>query len=269
MAPDERAEGQRHAAADHVRQRRRRAAIGNGGQLDAGGAGEGFAGELPGRAGAGDGIGDARPPLRRRHHVRHAVPGQVGADEEHGRRDIDQHHRRQLGRVVGHARHDRRVDGVGAVAEQDRIAVRRAAHRGLRGDHPAGAGPVLDHQRLAPERLQVRLQQARGEIGRATGGIADQQADRLLRPCALRPCGERRGQAGRQQRAAPRAHPGRGAASCPHRFLLHGGRSGAAALAPDDPTPGPGRQAPAAPSARNPGHAPPFCRPGHARRREP
>ncbi|MGY4312472.1 hypothetical protein ACVWW1_001775 [Bradyrhizobium sp. JR3.5] len=66
-------------------------------------------------------------------------------------------------------------------------------------DGAAGAGAILHHDRLAPERLQMRRQQPPHHVGRATGRRRHDDPDRLGRsPVARTETGTRQDRRRRQ-----------------------------------------------------------------------
>ncbi len=72
-----------------------------------------------------------------------------------------------------------------------------ALDHGLGGEIAAGAGPVLDHERLAEPVRQPLADKARQNVRRAAGAKADDDADRMrritLRPGEARDGGQRDG----------------------------------------------------------------------------
>ena len=111
-------------------------------------------------------------------------------------RQLREHHRRE------HGDDDRRQHQHAAVG-------RRVLHR-LGDDPAAGAGPVLDHDRLLQLVLHAVGDQPRGDVGRAAGGEADEQPHRLV------DLGER-GIAAANARARP-SRQGRGRAFAGHAW---------------------------------------------------
>ena len=63
----------------------------------------------------------------------------------------------------------------------ERIAVGRRFGRKLGRNRPAGAGPILDDDRLSERNVQFLADDARGDIGAAAGRRGDYHADRLDR----------------------------------------------------------------------------------------
>ena len=122
------------------------------------------------------------------------------ADEQQRRLHHQAHRLERLERIVGQVLVEMVVDRVVVEHDQDRVAVRRRA-RGFRGpDRAAGAGLVLDEDRL-PERLgEHRRHDARDEVGGAAGGVGHDHAHRLRRK-GLR---ERRGRDGERGEHADR-----------------------------------------------------------------
>src|SRR5262249_38149529 len=85
----------------------------------------------------------------------------------------------------------RRVDVRGGGDEPGVAVGRRLRHVG-RADDAAGAGPVLDHKRLAEPR-HLRSQHADDEVGRPTRRRGNDDADglRWIRLCLDRPTNKR------------------------------------------------------------------------------
>ena len=76
---------------------------------------------------------------------------------------------------------ERRVDRLCRTDHEQRMAVRRCAHDGFCGDVGTGPRSVLDKELLAePLRKPLRYQ-ARDDVGRAAGRIADDDAHRPRR----------------------------------------------------------------------------------------
>ena len=82
------------------------------------------------------------------------------------RRRGDQAHRREiLQRLVGRllqVRHDRERSARGG---EQRVAIGRALHHGVGADRAAGAGLVVDDERLAERVLQLLRDHARRDVG--------------------------------------------------------------------------------------------------------
>ena len=87
---------------------------------------------------------------------------------------------------------ERRVDRVRRSDQKERIAVRGRAHDRLGADIAAGTRPVVDDELLAEPLRQPLTDQARDDVGRAAGGIANNDAHRPRR-IGLRPCEARHG----------------------------------------------------------------------------
>ena len=89
-------------------------------------------------------------------------------------------------------REHRRVDRDGAdVAEEDGVAVGRGLRRRVQADVARGAGAVLDHDLLAEQLGQARLQDAADEVRRAAGRERHDHAHRLVGVLRARPATER------------------------------------------------------------------------------
>jgi hypothetical protein len=91
------------------------------------------------------------------HHIRH--PRDAGDG-----RDVAQEVERQT-LVKG------RIDAIGGVDQQDRVAVGRGVHHHLGADVVAGAGPVVDHELLAEMLGKVLAQDSRQDVGGSGGRI--------------------------------------------------------------------------------------------------
>src|SRR5581483_12426741 len=76
---------------------------------------------------------------------------------------------------------ERGVDGVLRVDEQERVAVRRRTHHRFGGDVAGGAGPHVDDELLAEFLAQRLGDQPRRDVGRAAGGLADDDMHRTRR----------------------------------------------------------------------------------------
>ena len=139
------------AAADDVLHRRAAAAIGHVGDVDADGGVEQLAVDHAGRARAGR--GDLHRRLVLFHVVdelRHGVGRKFIGGDENGRLVGDQHDRHKIfEQVVGRLLVERLVDGVGAGAHHDGVAVRRRLRDARGADHAAGAADILDDDLLA------------------------------------------------------------------------------------------------------------------------
>src|SRR5689334_19026488 len=133
--------------------------------------------------------------------ARHADARMHRHDE---RRGAHLGHRHEVAaRLEAGARADDGVDeDARGARDQHRVAVGRAAGDLLGGDARAGAGLVLDHERLAKRAHERLLQRARDEIGRAARREADHQLDRM-RGIALRKTGARKN---RQNEEENRSH---------------------------------------------------------------
>ena len=67
------------------------------------------------------------------------------------------------------------------VAHDHRVAVRRRFHRKFGGDVAVAAGAVVDEHLLAETFAEFLREHATDRVGAATGGVRDDEADRLLR----------------------------------------------------------------------------------------
>src|SRR5262249_48887510 len=81
---------------------------------------------------------------------------------------------------------ERRVDRVGRMDQEERIAIRGRTHDRLRGDITAGARPVLDDELLAEPLREPLADQASDDVGAAASGKAGDDAHRPAR-IGLRP----------------------------------------------------------------------------------
>jgi hypothetical protein len=152
-------------------------------EVDAGHRLEPLAGEVTDRADAGRRHGDlARTGLGERDQLGDGLCRQRGMREHDlrlpldagDRRDVAEEDERQL--VV-----ERRVDGARHADHQQRVAVGRRLHDGLGRDVGAGAGPVLDDDRLPQPRRQPLPDDAGRDVGRAARGEPDDEAHRPRR----------------------------------------------------------------------------------------
>ena len=181
MRGRDRRERHRDMPAEQIGQRRAGAFVGNMHQRDAGRAGEIFAGDVAGGAGAGraeidlagiglrigDQLGNGFGGKRRMHHQRI-------------RRVADQADRRKiLARIVAGILVERRSDRERAgVAKQQRVAVGIAFRDRLGADGAAGAGPVVDHDLLAEQFAHLVGNAAADDRGAAAGRERNDQRDR-------------------------------------------------------------------------------------------
>jgi hypothetical protein len=89
------------------------------------------------------------------------------------------------------------------------ITVRRGTGRGLGGDDPAGAGPVVDDELLAELLGELVGDDPRGHVGDSASPVRDDDAHRAVRIAGLRRGRQQRerGRRGREQsrRADPHA----------------------------------------------------------------
>ena len=184
MRGRDRRERHRDMAAEQIGQRRAGALVGNMHQRDAGGAGEIFAGDVAGGAGAGraeidlagiglgvgDQLGDGFGRKRRMHHQRI-------------RRVADQADRRKiLARIVADVLVERRPDRERAgIAEHQRVAVGLALRDRLGADGAAGAGPVVDHDLFAEQFAHLVGDAAADDRGAAARRERNHQRDRPAR----------------------------------------------------------------------------------------
>src|SRR3954463_14165564 len=109
----------------------------------------------------------------RRHRNVRAKDERIGADDR-DRREV-------LEGIEVHFLHERQRE-LRRGSEKKRVAVRRALRDELGGDGAASADLVLDHERLAEERVQALGDDARLGVGVAAGDEGHDHLDRLLRP---------------------------------------------------------------------------------------
>ena len=103
----------------------------------------------------------------------------VHDDDEVG--GIDRRDRREIAHQLVFAlrrRHQRFIRRLGVRHHQERVAVGRRFDDFLRADHAAGAGAVLDHDRLAELLLQHVADQARRHVGGPSGAEGNDDPDR-------------------------------------------------------------------------------------------
>jgi hypothetical protein len=135
---------------------------------------------LPGPDPAG-GVAELAPGARRREEFLEVAGRQIGAgseDEGHAHEAGDVP---QRGRVVGQAAQVRPGGDPADAGHGEGVSVRRGARHRLHADHPAAAGPVLDHHGLVEVPRQRLGEQARGEVHAAAGRKGHDKADRPRR----------------------------------------------------------------------------------------
>ncbi len=195
-------EHQLHLSRDQIRHRQRCAAIGDMRQFDSGLVGEQLGDEMVGATDAGGAvIQRVRLALRQRDELGHSLDAERGVDHEDvgiGRGHADRH--QVFLRIVGEFRVDARVDRDRAgLTEQQGIAVRIGAFHDLGADAAIAAAAIFDHEGLAERVADFLAEDARGRVGRATGGKGHDQPDRAGRIILrLRDC-RSAGQCKRQQ----------------------------------------------------------------------
>ena len=180
MRGRDRRECHRDVAPEEVGQRRASALVGDVHQLDAGGAGEIFAGDVAGGAGAGRaeidlvGIG-----LRIRDQFSHALRGERRMHHQRIRRVADHADRRKiLARIVAGVLVERGADRQRAgVTQQQRVAIGIALGDRLGTDRAAGAGAVIDHDLLAEQFAHLVGNGATDDRGAAAGREWNDQRD--------------------------------------------------------------------------------------------
>ena len=106
-------------------------------------------------------------------HVADRLERRIRLHQQDVRRRTQQRDRGEiLERVVGQLRVQERIGRMAAGDHQQGVAVRWRNRQRLRGDHAAGAGPVFDHDRLAPFLRHRFTERARQNIDGATGGVS-------------------------------------------------------------------------------------------------
>ncbi len=97
-------------------------------------------------------------------------------------------------RVVGHLLLEQMMidRDLARRGHQQGVTVGRRLRDRVGGDHRAGAGAVLDDDRLSERRFHRLAQQPRHDVDAAAGGIADKDADRMVGICRLCAGGEHR-----------------------------------------------------------------------------
>ena len=134
-----------------------------------------------------------------RDHIGDALERRILPHQQDIRRRGEQRDRREiLEGVVGNFRVQERIGGVAAGDDDQRVAVGRRLHQRLRGNHPAGAGAVLDHHRLAPLPGDHVAQRTGQDIDAAAGGVWHVNVHGLCGKCRL---GRRDAAAGKHRRA--------------------------------------------------------------------
>ena len=165
--------------------------------VEAGHPVEDFAGKMVRPADAGGAVEQlARLRLRERHVVLERRRGHRRMHHQHHGVAREQGNRRKiLERVIAeHRTGVRRDDHRRFGRRQQRVTVGIRLCDQRRADTAGRAGAVLDHERLAERRLQMRLQQPRHDIGAAAGGERHDDAHRPVgiggfrsaRPAAVR-----------------------------------------------------------------------------------
>jgi hypothetical protein len=120
------------------------------------------------------GIGDER---------RQVFDRKVLARDQHRRLIGDQHHRRQIGgEIVERVLVERLVDGVGAAAEHELIAVGRGLRHPRRADHAAGTAHIFDDHLLAQHLGKPPADDASEHVGAAAGRERHHHGQRAVGP---------------------------------------------------------------------------------------
>ncbi len=200
---------------DHVRDGRRRAAIRHVHHVDARQHLEQLARHVDRRAVAGGGhVELAGIGLGVGDEFRNGRDRQVLVDHDHVREADDAGDGRDVAQEIEvELRKQRRVDGIGRRDQQQRVAVRRRVDDGFRREIGGSAGPALDHHGLTELLLQPLGGEARRDVGRSAGRVADDEPDGACRICLCtgtaheRREGERCG-GGRERGAACGLHEG-------------------------------------------------------------
>jgi len=109
--------------------------------------------------------------------------GQIVARDQERGLIRDQHYRREIGReIVERIFVERLVDGVGAAAENELVAVRRRLRHARGADHSSGAADVLDDHLLAQNLGEAPAEDASEHIGAPAGREWDHHGERPRRP---------------------------------------------------------------------------------------
>ena len=138
------------------------------------GAAHGFeqlAGHVIGRAGARGGVVEvAGLGLQQRQELLQVLGRHRGVHHHQQVGVVDGRHRHEIAHeLVGAVRQQRLVDGVRVRHHQQRVAVGRRLGDLARADQRAGAGPVLDDERLLERFLQVLADDAGVDVGGPAG----------------------------------------------------------------------------------------------------
>ena len=137
------------------------------------------------------------------HQRLHRLVRLVRRDRDERREAADPRNRGEiLDRVVGHVLEqpvDHRMGRVGG--EEQRVAVVAGASDRVGGEQAAGAGAVLDDDRLAERILQGLRDHPRGGVGDRARGERREDRDRPRRIGIGAECGWAKSQTGQQQRA--------------------------------------------------------------------
>ena len=169
-------------AADHVRQRGARAFVRHVRHADLGLERQRFARQVSRAARAGGGEGYRIGVLFRvLDDVGQALIGRIGRDDQRQRNIEHAHDRHEVlvgveAQVFGQQSVD---DHLGRIAEEQGIAVVGRLGRLLGGDVAAGARLVFHDERLLQAAGQDVGDQPRHDVGAASRGVAQQDADRL------------------------------------------------------------------------------------------
>jgi hypothetical protein len=119
--------------------------------------------------------------LRERDQLLERARRHARVQHEDVRRDGELRDRREIALdVVARLLVERHVRGVGAAADEQRVAVGRRARDVFRRDVAAAAGPVLDDDGGAQELAQLQRGRPGHEIGAAARQVAGDHANRFL-----------------------------------------------------------------------------------------
>ena len=111
----------------------------------------------------------------------------LGVDHQHDRRVADHGDRREVARhVEGQRLVDAREDDHVVRHHAEREAVGRRTRQRLQADDAAGAGLVVDDDRVAQRLGQRRLRGARDRVDARAGGVGQDEADALVAPARRR-----------------------------------------------------------------------------------
>ncbi len=122
-------------------------------------------------------------PLRRGDDVGDGALLNARMDDQHIGHDGGEEDRPEgLHGVVGQAREEARIGGVGARVEEDRVAIGLGGRHRIGADRAAGAAAVLDDEAAAGQGRELLEEDAADRVGAAAGRIGHDDAHRAGGP---------------------------------------------------------------------------------------